>query len=142
MDVTADRRGPARLEAGALRRFLEQRRLGALCLADQDGQLRAMPTWIWATGPEQLALIPAERLEGLVASSPACIVADEFESYEAIRGAIVQGRLVTLAADLGDELRVEVTRCVGFSFAGSISSPPPPGDEGGAGSRSEDDLAP
>lgn len=138
--MTPERRGPARLDAGALQRFLEQRRLGALCLADEGGELRALPTWMWATGAEQLALVPARRLE--VASSPVCVVADEFASYESIRGAIIQGRLVRPAADHADELRVDVDRCVGFSFAGSLPSPPTPESAGGAVARHEDATGP
>jgi hypothetical protein len=47
------------------------------------------------------------------------VVADEFESYEAIRGAIVKG-IVRSQPDVGPESVVEIVSVTGFSFAGTL----------------------
>jgi hypothetical protein len=119
------RRGPKRLAAAAIAAFLGQERTGSLCLEDDSGRLRACPVRIVPVGQSGLHVVPADPWVNEAAVGrrpPACLVADEFESYEAIQGVIVQGHLrqdVTSRSD-PPSVVIEVTRTVGFTFAGTL----------------------
>ena len=125
MTGSAERRGPRRLDADAVDEFLGRERLAALCVEAASGELEAVPVWLDAGREPPVRLLSADPiLTGAAArrGDPACVVADEFESYEEIHGVIVQG-------NLGEDNRGEagsahvvmaVTRAVGFSFAGTL----------------------
>jgi len=121
--MSAPRRGgPARMEPAELEAFLAEPRWAGLCLEDEQGRLRAVPAWI-AGGHVQgdvEVTVPAGALPAMD-PAPACLVADRFESYVGIRGAILRGRL--RPAEAGDEQwRLTVAKAHGFSFANTTVS--------------------
>jgi hypothetical protein len=119
------RRGPRRLSGDAVRDFLQTARPAALCVEDESGELVAMPVRVVRAGDGELRLAPAGPWWASGAAGrggPGCVVADEFETYEGIRGVIVQGDLrpVRSAPPGGTEVVLAVSTAVGFTFAGTL----------------------
>jgi hypothetical protein len=118
------------LPAEAVADFLGRPRSGALCFVDASGCLRAAPVELSSLqgGEIRLGAAGPVLLSGAARpGDPACVVADEFESYEGIQGVIVQGELRPDGEDGRDPGRaplgrvvLAVTRTIGFTFAGTL----------------------
>lgn len=74
-----------------------------MCVVDDDGRLVAVPARIREADQEFLRVeLAAAAVAAIFDQRPGCVVADSFESYDAIRGVIVRGsvthgtRLITL----------------------------------------------
>lgn len=113
------RRGPVAMSADELASFLEQRPTGAICVTDSAGRLVALPAAV--LGQEDNTLkIEIDNLDApLVPGTAACVVADRFPSYEAIRGIITQGSITSARQTEASRpiVAVAVARTVTFSFA-------------------------
>jgi hypothetical protein len=91
---------------------------GAICIVDPDGQLLALPARVVDFDSATIAVtvdgIDVEATHR--AETQACVVADVFNAYRDIRGAILQGRVMwPPASDEGATLTV--SRTLTFSFA-------------------------
>jgi hypothetical protein len=121
--VSATRRGgPARLPPDELAEFLDHPRWGAVCTEDASGRLCAEPVWMEPAGAGVLSLRSPIQLGDRGAHAPACVVADEFESYTQIRGAILRGDLeLPGAVQVGRRgaMTFRISRSHGFTFEGS-----------------------
>ena len=124
------RRGPRRLDPDALDAFVAAERWGSLAFEAPGGELSALPVRMRGVGGGQLHIaFPASRRPAELGGATArvAVVADEFESYEGIRGVIIRGALRQHLVDRRhpeDAMGVvEVASAVGFSFAGTL--PPP-----------------
>ncbi len=113
------RGGPVAMSADELASFIDEEPTGAICLTDADGLLFALPADVLGQVGELLTVEVGGLDELPVPGSAACVVADRFTSYEAIRGFIAQGSIS--AADHVEAERsnvaVGVARMVTFSFA-------------------------
>jgi hypothetical protein len=107
------------MSADELTAFLCGEPTGAVCFTDADGVLLAVPARV--VGQEG-GLLEVE-IDGLDIPPPpgttACVVADRFPSYEAIRGVIAQGSITASRPGLPSRpiVAVAVDRTVSFSFA-------------------------
>ncbi|BCP05400.1 hypothetical protein [Mycobacterium paraintracellulare] len=99
--------------------FLSDVPTGAICLTDPDGELLALPARILSPEDDLLEV----EIDGLDVSpaqgTPACVVADRFPSYEAIRGIITQGAILAAAQSKPSRpiVAVAAARTITFSFA-------------------------
>lgn len=101
--------------------FLSQDRIGSLCVETDSGELCAYPVRIARTDEDVIRVMPADPDHAYGAgrtSGWACLVTDEFETYEGIRGVIVRGSLHD--DDSGDLLVLGVKSRVGFTFEGTV----------------------
>lgn len=113
------RRGPVAMSADELAVFLGEEPTGAICVTAPDGRLLALPARVLGREGDLLEV----EVEGFdvppALTTDACVVADRFTSYEAIRGVIAQGSVAS--ADHAKKSRstvvVAVSRTVSFSFA-------------------------
>jgi hypothetical protein len=123
--MTGGRRGPRHLTRDAAEDFLRTRRWAALCVESATGDLISTPVRIAAAGESELGIVavddPAVH-RGARRRAPGCVVSDEFESYEAIRGVIVQGVLHEPESGTAEsgEVALTITTMIGFSFAGTL----------------------
>jgi hypothetical protein len=98
--------------------FLAQGPTGAICVVDANGELLAFPARVADFDSATIAVtvdgIDVEATHR--AETQACVVADVFNAYRDIRGAILQGRVMwPPASDEGATLTV--SRTLTFSFA-------------------------
>jgi len=118
--VARERRaGPVSMSADELTAFLGEAPAGAICVTDADGQLLALPACVLGQEGEFLR-VEVDGLDGTTGpGTAACVVADRFASYEAIRGVIAQGSILSAEHDLLSKstVVVSVSRTVTFSFA-------------------------
>lgn len=111
--------GPVSMSADELAAFLGGGPTGAICVSDADGRLLALPVRV-LDQEDQLLKVEVDGFE--VPPQPgtdACVVADRFPSYGAIRGVIAQGSVWSAedAASSRSEIALAVARTVTFSFA-------------------------
>lgn len=115
--------GPVAMSADELASFLHEEPTGAICVTDADGRLFALPAGV--LGQEgNLWQVEIDGLdEPLVPEAAVCVVADCFDSYEAIRGVIAQGSISSAqhAESSCSIVAVAVARMVTFSFANVTS---------------------
>lgn len=104
--------GPRSMSDGELEHWLATARTGAVCAVTAEGRLRATPAVVTAADATTVRLMIAEA-DAIPDGATVCVVADEFETYEGIRGVIVQG----VAARGTGGLDVAVRRRTSFSFA-------------------------
>jgi len=81
----------------------------------------AAPAWIDRSDADAINLVSADRKLIRAAARRqvrACLVADEFETYESIHGVIVRGVLQT--EEHGDAVSLRVEKTAGFTFAGTL----------------------
>ena len=106
--------GPGVMSDDDLRAWMSKRPTGAMCMLSDDGRFRATPVVVQAFDGDVVTAVVAspELAQG---AGRACIVADEFESYEGIRGVIIQGAIERAGAAATVEMAVE--RLSTFSFA-------------------------
>lgn len=95
------RGGPAKMSDEALDEFLREPRWAALATI-VGGELCAQPVWITNASHTGVDVHAAAD------PGPACVVADIYESYAGIRGAILRGEL--------RDNHLTVARAHGFSF--------------------------
>ena len=110
--------GPVDMDAVELAAWLSRQPTGALCVSTA-GRLRAVPAVVRqaAGGSIRLALTTPEIVDD---GEDCCLVADEFESYEGIRGVIVQGS----ATRNEQVVELAVERVSSFSFARPVGDTP------------------
>ncbi|MDT5003406.1 MAG: hypothetical protein QOJ24_582 [Mycobacterium sp.] len=107
------------MSADELAAFLDDGPTGAICLTDAAGRLLALPADVIG-GQESMLNVEIDGFDGPPSpGTPACVVADRFPSYEAIRGVIAQGSIASaVPATPGPSIvTVAVARTVTFSFA-------------------------
>jgi hypothetical protein len=110
--------GPVAMAEDELGEFLAGRPTGAICVADADGQLLALPARVidFHSGTIAVTVDGVDADATPSAETQACVVADTFAAYRDIRGAIVQGTVMwPPAAD--DVATLTVNRTLTFSFA-------------------------
>lgn len=119
--MNADKqRGPEEMTAAELDQFLGGRPTGALCFTDEDGRLTAIPACVMRAGDGALDVdVPTVGDISLAADGPACLVADTFTAYRAIRGVIVQGKVFPTIVQPTAKTRITLVSSLirGFSFA-------------------------
>jgi predicted membrane-bound mannosyltransferase len=99
--------------------FLAKSPTGAICVVDEDGDLLALPARVVDVDTDGFTVDvdgadrDDTRRRG---TTQACVVADTFSEYRAIRGIIAQGT-VTWPPTSRDGVTMAVTRTVTFSFA-------------------------
>src|SRR5437016_10505407 len=110
--------GPGVMSDAELRAWMMRHPTGAMCVLKANGRLEATPVRVHSGDGATVTVVVAspgvaepggdtrDRLR-------ACIVADEFESYEGIRGVILQGSV----APEGAIVDMTVERMTTFSFA-------------------------
>ena len=119
MKLNDAQRGPAAMISTELSEFLSDPPTGAFYV-EQNGQLIVLPTQVLSAsdGTWDVSLSGCGDL--VLNNSPACLVADSFTTYSAIRGVIVQGT-VTNTSRVGTEdktvVAVRSSRVRTFSFA-------------------------
>jgi hypothetical protein len=121
------RRGPRPLSKEAITQFTRVARPAAFCGEGRDGELLPMPVQLLAASSDaefQLLLVDGPSSTTIVEGGAACVVADEFESYEGIRGVIAQGRLraVSPAGGPPRDATFSVRKLRSFNFADSLPS--------------------
>jgi len=125
------------MDSAGIDAFLRVERFAALCVEGADGSLVSMPARLLGSPDGRVRAEPADpgAITGVLSRrAPACVVADEFESYEGIRGVILQGELLGITSEGASAPRVEleVSRSTGFTFAGTLpehlARPTPEGD--------------
>jgi hypothetical protein len=98
--------------------FLAQRPAGAICVVDADGGLLALPARVVDFDSATIT-VTVDGVNGDAtqpAEIQACVVADTFTAYRAIRGAICQGTVRWPPAS-DDVATLTVSRTLTFSFA-------------------------
>jgi hypothetical protein len=107
------------MSADELASFLGAEPTGAICVTDADGRLLALPADVLGQQGDLLKVEIDGLDEPLKPGAAACVVADRFPSYEAIRGVIAQGSIASAepAEPSRSIVAVVVTRTVTFSFA-------------------------
>jgi hypothetical protein len=113
---------------GELSGFLATRPSGALCVVDDDGRLLAVPARVIdeRDGVLRVELSGALGASAFAHQGEGCVVADAFETYEAIRGVITGGPVMHLAADAPRVVAVTMARTTTFSFAEARPKPAEP----------------
>jgi hypothetical protein len=125
--VADERRGgPGSMSADELAAFLATQPSGAICVSDDDGHLLAMPARVLDEdgGVLRVELTGADLASTFDRARQGCVVADSFESYDAIRGVIARGP-ATRVDGPAQHLTVALTmvRTVTFSFADDRREP-------------------
>jgi hypothetical protein len=118
-------RGPRPLSEEAINQFTRVARQAALCVEGRDGELLPMPVQLLASSDAELRLLLVDGAPSMnIVEGAACVVADEFESYEGIRGVIAQGRLRPVSPAIGrpPEATFDVVKLRSFNFADSLPS--------------------
>ena len=114
------------MSADELAAFLATQPSGAICVIDDDGHLLAVPARVLDedAGVLHLELASAEHVFTFDNDRQGCMVADTFESYDAIRGVIVRGP-ATRVDGPAHSLTVALTiaRTTTFSFADDRRDP-------------------
>jgi len=98
--------------------FMAQRPSGAICIADADGRLLALPARVTDFDIATIDVV-VEGVNGEAtqrAETQACVVADTFTAYRDIRGVIVQGT-ASWPPITDDVVTLTVSRTLTFSFA-------------------------
>lgn len=106
------------MAADELAEFLAQAPTGAICVVDTDGQLLALPARVVDFDSATIA-VTVDCVNGDATQRTeiqACVVADTFTTYRAIRGVISQGT-VSWPPTAEGVARMTVSRTVTFSFA-------------------------
>jgi hypothetical protein len=119
IDVPSPRNnGPVSMAEDELAGFMAQRPSGAICVADADGRLLALPARVIEFDTITIDVI-VEGVNGDAAERAhidACVVADTFTAYQDIRGVIAQGT-ATWPPTADDVATLTVSRTLTFSFA-------------------------
>ena len=120
------RGGPDGMSVDELKAFLAMRPSGAICVVDDDGRLLAVPARVLdeLDGILRVELTAAALVSTFAQERQACVVADSFESYDAIRGVIARGRAARAdTTPLHPVVALTPARTATFSFASSRREP-------------------
>jgi hypothetical protein len=107
----------------AIAEFLGKARPAALCFESRSGALCAVPVHLRPRLDAEIHVVSADpSLAGSAAQArrSACLVADEFASYEGIQGVILQGELGDTGGEQRGRITMTVRRTIGFLFAGTL----------------------
>jgi predicted methyltransferase len=120
------RGGPGSMSADELNAFIATHPSGAICVIDGDGRLLAVPARVLdeLDGVLRVEISAGELDSPFTQERQACVVADSFESYDAIRGVIARGR--SAAADTTAPrpvVALTTARTDTFSFASRRREP-------------------
>lgn len=122
----SQRGGPKKMGEEELQQFLATPRWASLCIRDSGDGLRVLPVWVQEASPTSMQLVsPRPLTSSGPAGAPACLVADHFESYVGIRGAIVRGAATVSMADGASgtsHLSLRLRTAHGFSFENTTLS--------------------
>lgn len=101
-----------------LTEFLAHQPTGAVCVVDDDGDLLALPARVvdFDAATVTVDVDGAEPDRNPSRETPACLVADTFTAYHAIRGVIAQGT-ATWPPTPHHNITMAITRTLTFSFA-------------------------
>ena len=112
------RGGPVPMSEAERTEFLAKSPSGAVCVIDDDGDLLALPALVVDFDDAAITFDVGGAHPDGTQSRPthACLVADTFTEYRAIRGVISQGTLTWPPASR-DGITMTVARTVTFSFA-------------------------
>lgn len=114
MTMSGERRGgPTTMTPQELDAFLSGKPSGALCFGDENDRLVALPARVQSGDGQTLTVALQGRTDTGDGPLQVCVVADEFDSYQDIRGVIAQGS----AAVAAGPVEVTLNRVVTFSFA-------------------------
>ncbi|RAV03882.1 hypothetical protein [Mycolicibacter senuensis] len=111
------------MSADELATFLGEQPTGAICVTDTDDRLLALPARVVRQEDDRVQ-VEVDALAGpFKGGTPACVVAERFPLYQAIRGVIMQGSISPAgqAAAPAHVIGVEVARTITFSFANTVS---------------------
>lgn len=120
------RGGPGSMSADELDAFIATHPSGAICVIDGDGRLLAAPARVLDVldGIVRVEISAAELDSMFTQERQACVVADSFESYDAIRGVIARGKTAPADATVPHPVVALTTaRTATFSFASSRRKP-------------------
>jgi hypothetical protein len=120
------RGGPGAMSADELNAFIATHPSGAICVVDGDGRLLAVPARVLGEldGVLRVEISAGELDYTFTQDRQACVVADSFESYDAIRGVIARGRAAPAdTTPLHPIVAVTTARTATFSFASSRRKP-------------------
>jgi hypothetical protein len=96
-----------------------------MCIEDDTGRLQTGPAWIEEADEDELLLRSPANVILQWARPDACVVADEFERYTEIKGAIVRGALQPVDPEAKEAVptrRLRISRALGFTFRGARTS--------------------
>jgi predicted methyltransferase len=114
------------MSADELDAFIATHPSGAICVVDDDGRLLAVPARIL---DEHDGILRVENSASELDSTftqerHACVVADSFESYDAIRGVIARGDAACAdTAAVNPVVALTTAHTATFSFASSRRKP-------------------
>jgi predicted methyltransferase len=114
------------MSAEELDAFIATRPSGAICVVDDDGRLLAVPARVLdeLDGILRVELSAVELDSTFTQQRDACVVADSFESYDAIRGVIARGEAASADTTAPHPVVALTTaRTATFSFASSRREP-------------------
>jgi hypothetical protein len=114
--------GPRRLDDESARSFMLHAGTGSLCFEDGEGRLCATPVDLRASSEATLVFAAPDIRELARATKRgghACFVADEFETYEGIKGVIVRGTLAS-GGSPPPQINLLIDSVIGFSFANTL----------------------
>jgi hypothetical protein len=111
--------GPVSMSQNELAAFVAEKPDGAICVIDDEGHLLALPGRVLDYRDDTLT-VEIDRVDpGPTPNreTPACMVADTFTSYLAIRGVIAQGTVSWPPPAAPHVVAMSVSRTMTFSFA-------------------------
>jgi hypothetical protein len=115
--ATERKGGPVAMSEEELAAFVAGRPTGAICVIDDNGHLLALPGRVVDYRDTLTVEIDGADPDARQScDTPACLVADTFPSYQAIRGIISQGSIAWPPTS-HDVVVMTITRTVTFSFA-------------------------
>jgi hypothetical protein len=119
------RGGPGSMSADELDAFIATHPSGAICVVDDDGRLLAVPARVLdePDGVLRVEISAEELLSTFTQERQACVVADSFESYDAIMGVIVRGKTAPDTTASHPVVALTSARTATFSFASSRREP-------------------
>jgi predicted methyltransferase len=120
------RGGPGSMSADELDAFIATHPSGAICVVDDDGRLLAVPARVLdeLDGVLRVEISAAELDSMFTQERQACVVADSFESYDAIRGVIARGEAASAdTTAVHPVVLLTTARTATFSFASSRREP-------------------
>jgi hypothetical protein len=118
--VDERRRGPGSMSGDELAAFLTTQPSGAICVTDDAGRLLPVPARVLdAHGGVLRVALPGTHSATFGDEQHACVVADTFESYDAIRGFIARGPAHADDSATRPIAALTMVRVATFSFAGA-----------------------
>lgn len=120
------RGGPDSMSTDELNAFLAAGPCGAISVIDDDGRLLAVPARVLDKDDDilRVELAAANLASTFDQERQGCVVADSFESYDAIRGVIVRGQAARAdTTALHPVVALTTARTATFSFADDRRKP-------------------